>query len=142
MDRETATMPVPYAPGHRLVLTLAVLAAVVSSPLLPPQHVHRAGIEGRTEPLVHAHLTESAPLPAPSGAAALSIPHGDHRLAVVLDVVYTAAGAAGSHGSLASVDVITCPPRGTPRVVPRRQTDRIHGPPRLVPVTRGPPILS
>ena len=136
-------MAVPHATGRRLVLTLAVLAAIVSRPLLPPQHVHRAGIEGRTEPLVHAHLTQSAPLPAPSGAAALSVPHGDHRLAVVLDGEYTtAAGAAGSHGSIASVDVSTRPPRGTPRVVPRRQTDRIHGPPRLVPVTRGPPILS
>ena len=130
--------------GSRYALTIAVLVAVVSLPLLPPQHLHRAGIEGRTEPLVHAHLTDrSEPPPPSSGTTALSFSHGDHRLAVFLNGEYTTPEAAGGPAvPPATVGVISLPLLDVQRVVPRRDVHRIHGPPRFVSVTRAPPILS
>jgi hypothetical protein len=38
--------------GASILVTLAVALL----PLLPPEHIHRGGIEGWAEPLVHAHL--------------------------------------------------------------------------------------
>jgi hypothetical protein len=130
--------------GGRFAPTIAILVAVVSLPLLPPQHLHRAGIEGRTEPLVHAHLTDRSEGPTPpSGTTALSFPHGDHRLALFLNGDCTMREAAGVSGfPPATIGVISRPMRDRQRVVPRRDAHRIHGPPRFVSITRGPPILS
>lgn len=130
--------------GTRFVPTMVVLVAVVSLPLLPPQHLHRAGIEGRTEPLVHAHLTDrSEPPTAPSGTPAPSFSHGNHRLAVYLNGDYTTPEAAGGSAfPPITVGVISLPLADGQRVVPRRHAHRIHGPPRFVSVSRAPPILS
>ncbi len=130
--------------GTRFAATMAILVAVVSLPLLPPQHLHRAGIEGRTEPLVHAHLTDrSEPPTAPAGTPAPSFSHGDHRLAVFLNGDYiTPEAAGGSVSPPTIVGVITLPLQDGQRVVPRRHAQRIHGPPRFVSISRAPPILS
>lgn len=130
--------------GSRFAPTIAILVALVLLPLLPPQHLHRAGLEGRTEPVVHAHLTDrSEPTTPPSGTTALSSSHGDHRLAVFLNGDYTTPDAAGrSAFPSAAVAVISPPMRDVQRVVPRRHAHSIHGPPRFVSITRGPPILS
>ena len=130
--------------GSRSALTIALLCAVTSLPLVPPQHLHRAGIEGRTEPLVHVHLTDrSKPSTAPSGTTALSFSHGDHRLAVFLNGDYTTPEATvGVAFPPATLGVVSLPLRDVQRVAPRRHVHRIHGPPRFVSVTRAPPILS
>ena len=130
--------------GSRFPPTIAILVAVVSLPLLPPQHLHRAGLEGRTEPLVHAHLTDRSEPPAfPAGTTALNSSHGDHRLAVFLNGDYTTPERAiGSALPAGAAGVISPPTRDMPRVVARHHARRIHGPPRFVSIIRGPPLLS
>jgi hypothetical protein len=130
--------------GGRSALTLAVVWAVMSLPLLPPQHLHRAGIEGRTEPLVHVHFTNHPePSTPPSGAAARSVSHGDHRLALFLGGDYTTPETSiGGAFLRPTPGVVSQPPRDMQRLVLRRNTHRIHGPPRFVSITRAPPILS
>jgi hypothetical protein len=134
----------PFKPiGRRFAPTIAILVAVVSLPLLPPQHLHRAGIEGRTKAFVHAHLTDQSGPPTPSGTPALRVSHGDHLLAVFLNGDYLAPEAAGGPAFLpATVGVLAAPAREVQRIVPRHHAHRIHGPPRFVSITRGPPILS
>ena len=137
-------MALPQLIGSRSLLTMAVLSAVTSLPLLPPQHLHRAGIEGRTEPLVHVHLTDrSEPSAARSGTSALSFSHGDHRLTVFLNGDYTTPETTvGVALPPATSGVVSLPLGDVQRIAPRRHMLRIHGPPRFVSVTRAPPILS
>src|SRR5687767_5866191 len=121
--------------ARRLALVATLIAAVVCLPLVPPEHVHRGGIEGRSEPLVHAH---SSPVPrtVPSGHAGVEASHGDHRFAVYVD-------SDGLSSQRFSVWVPAAPASRLhvlplmPGVLAARESSvPIHGPPGPVHVTR------
>jgi hypothetical protein len=61
-----------------------LLAALVTLQSARAEHVHPAGIEGRTSSLVHSHLADVAPI----GPARAYAAHGDHRLAIFLSSIY------------------------------------------------------
>jgi hypothetical protein len=56
---------------------------MVSLQLVRGDHIHPAGVEGRTESVVHSH-----PLFAATGRTRASASHGDHRLAIFLAPIY------------------------------------------------------
>jgi hypothetical protein len=61
-----------------------LMAALVALQSARAEHVHPAGIEGRTSSLVHTHLVDVAPISRTRAYAA----HGDHRLAIFLPSIY------------------------------------------------------
>jgi len=69
---------------RRRPIVLVVALAVLSLQLVRAEHIHPAGIEGRTRSLVHSHLPGSATTGRERAYAA----HGDHRLAIFLAAVY------------------------------------------------------
>ena len=136
-------MAPPQPMSGRFVTMMVVLAAVVSLPLLPPQHLHRAGIEGRTEPLVHAHHTSPSDSMTESPATgAPSISHGDHRLAVFANGDYTTPGHAAGSAAPPAAGVSLLPVLDARSAVLRTGDHPIHGPPRLASAGRAPPTLS
>jgi hypothetical protein len=124
-------------------LTVFLALAVVGVLLLPPQHLHRAGIEGRAESLVHAHLPDRSDAASHFNETALSSGHGDHSLAVLLDRDFIASSSTVAHVSLAGAvaTVVLSTSKPAP-VLATTGSLFIHGPPRLVSITRGPPTLS
>jgi hypothetical protein len=127
------------ASARQLVSSLLV-AAVVCLPLVPPQHVHRAGIEGRTEALVHAH----APRPAAHdrhGGLALETSHGNHGLAVFLSSDCTSPSRVAISPDVAVMSAIGALSETVVTALRDTVGASIHGPPRLVGITRGPPPI-
>jgi hypothetical protein len=119
-------------------LTLALVLVVGG--LLPPEHVHAAGVEGRSRSIVHRHAV-AGDVQAPSQAAVT--PHGDHDRALFLEAVYDrAARVAPDLPAVVSAAVIVAPP--VHPVAPVRASDvrRTHGPPGTSRPTRAPPSLS
>jgi hypothetical protein len=122
--------------------------AVAGLPLLPAEHIHRAGIEGRTAPVVHAHFldgpdTDVAPTQAPDRHTSLKVGHGNHGLAIFLSTDYNGV----SQFAAQPVALLT----GIAMIVPAFNTigsahagfvRYAHGPPRSVRLTRGPPSLA
>jgi hypothetical protein len=116
-----------------------LVVAVVCLSLAPPQHVHRAGIEGRSEALVHTHAPQATSARDPWTEGAFENAHGDHRLAVALshdstspDRISISPDAAVTRAAVVSPDVTVAALRDTPDA-------RLHSPPRSVGVSRGPP---
>jgi hypothetical protein len=125
------------------MLSAIVACTIVVMPLLPPQHLHRAGIEGRTEPLVHAHLLDQADAASHSRESALSSRHGDHSLAVSLNADFTASSSITARApSLGGVATLVLPISTQGPVMAATGALCIHGPPPLVSITRGPPSLA
>jgi hypothetical protein len=119
-----------------------VVLAIVGMPLLPPQHLHRAGIEGRAEALVHAHLPDASDAASGSCETTLISGHGDHRRAVFLNGDFTTPDTAAYAVSPGLVVSITSPALDQEDVLPASDASPIHGPPRLASITRGPPSIS
>ena|SRR5688572_24506178 len=127
----------------RSALPVFLALAVVGGSLLPPQHLHRAGIEGRTESLVHAHPPDHADAASHFSETALTTGHGDHSLAVLLDGDFLASSSSAAHVSPPGAVATVVLPASKPGPVLATTGELfIHGPPRLVSVTRGPPSLS
>jgi hypothetical protein len=128
--------------GGRLTLVSAL--AVACLPLLPTEHVHLAGIEGRTHALVHSHVLDVAEdLPTGSAGHSLVTPHGDHGLAVFPSTVYNGT-ARFAHQPILLLDtlVTVAPPVRSRRSADPGRPQTTHGPPGPVWLTRGPPSLS
>jgi hypothetical protein len=125
------------------VTTIAALA-VVCVPLLPVEHVHLAGIEGRTQPLVHSHALEADGAPhTESAGQSLVAPHGDHGLAVFLSTVYNGTSRFVPQPALPFDALVTIAPTfRSLGVVHWSGPQTTHGPPGPVWLTRGPPSLS
>ena len=122
------------------MLSAAIVLAVVALPVAPPEHLHRGGIEGRLEPLVHAHAWDVADAPPASGCTTLESSHGNHALAFCLsgDLATDSGGVAHTAGPLSTaMAVLTAPVRLG--FVRRADACRIHAPPGTVQGTRGPP---
>jgi hypothetical protein len=125
-------------------LSLISALAVVFLPLLPTEHVHLAGIEGRTRPLAHGHVLDVSGTPEASPARhSLVAPHGDHGLAVFLSTVYNGT-ARFAHQPMLLLDtlVTVAPPIRSPKSADPGRPQTTHGPPGPVWLTRGPPSLS
>jgi hypothetical protein len=124
-------------------LSVLLTAAIAALPLLPPEHVHPAGIEGRSAPIAHAHAPEwDAIAGGNSSTATLHAPHGNHAFAIFLSTDYTTASAFTQQPVAI---VAAAPVMATMRVLGSAHigtAQTIHGPPGSVPVTRGPPSLS
>jgi len=127
----------------RSTVPAIIALALIALPLAPSRHVHRAGIEGRTVPLVHAHQPDGSSAGSrPIGTAWLAH-HGDHNRALFLNADFTApGGAAASAVSPGDVGSVEPPEIERRAIVPGNDASTIHGPPRLASITRGPPSLS
>ena len=124
----------------RPIVSSLLVAAVVCLPLVPPQHVHRAGIEGRTEALVHAHAPRLAADDLQSGPA-LETSHGNHGLAVFLSSDYTSSSRVAISLDIAVTSAIGVLSDSVVTALRDTVGASIHGPPRLVGITRGPPPI-
>jgi len=127
--------------GVRFGVPLYLAFVVAVFPLLPPEHLHRAGIEGRATSIVHAHALQILGN-APSGTS-LNPPHGNHGLAVFLTTVFH----GGSQGLsqpvlLRAASVVTAPSFRLVGLVEGALIPYSHGPPGTPWLTRGPPVLS
>lgn len=120
---------------------VAAIWVVLCGPLLPREHVHRAGIEGRTTLLAHAHRLER--FASADSDISVAESHGDHSLALFLTTVYDTASR-----EVAPRPVMTM--EAAPSVVLHLQTvhgvaapstQTTHGPPRSAWLTRGPPFF-
>jgi hypothetical protein len=123
----------------RLALSLSLTAAVVSAPILPREHVHLAGIEGRTHVLVHSHA--DGLVASSSSAPTLVDSHGDHGRAVfITSMSDRTVRLSADHLVLpAAVSLV-------PAVTARSArwfdvADSSHGPPGRIWLSRGPPAL-
>jgi hypothetical protein len=125
------------------VRSAILILALVCGPLLPAAHVHRAGIEGRTGALVHAHAPDAERTPPGAGGAALGAPHGDHARAIFpdRDAETSARAAAPPPAATASLPA-TAPTLEPSGIVVTGDAHRIHGPPRPLAAPRGPPSAS
>lgn len=131
---------------RRTALTASVLVlAVTCLPLLPKEHIHVAGIEGRNKQIVHVH-----PVDAAAGGSDVSVLqfhgdqfHGDHGLAIFLTTVYDSVSRfAQAPTVLVATAAVIAPVLQTLGVVQACTVQSAHGPPRSVWLTRGPPSLS
>ena len=127
----------------RSAATVVAVLAVAGLPLLPPEHVHLAGIEGRTAALVHAHEDvlgdggDSAP------GAGLHTCHANHGLAVFLSTHYNSVSKFISQPVavlVAHTDV--APVFRFIGIRGRLNARATHGPPGSTWLTRGPPFVS
>ena len=124
------------------MLSAILILALVGGPLLPAAHVHRAGIEGRTGALAHAHANGVAGMAGP-GSAALGASHGDHARAIfpARDAETSSRAAVPSPAVSASL-AVTAPALEPSGVAGHEDAHRIHGPPRSLADPRGPPSAS
>jgi hypothetical protein len=124
----------------RIGLSVVVAVAVACVPLLPPEHVHLAGIEGRTTPLVHAHYLDGSH-PREHGPS-FTHSHGDHGLAVFLATVYdNISSFVQLPVALPGIAVIAAPVLVVLGASSGTFVQLTHGPPRSAWLTRGPPSL-
>jgi hypothetical protein len=122
----------------RFGLSIGLGALVVCIPLLPPEHVHLAGIEGRTTALVHSHELDGGDVRG-SGAS-LTRSHGDHARAIFLTTVFERTSARVLPAALHGVAAVIVPILVPVATAHTRVGHRIHGPPGPVWLTRGPPL--
>ena len=129
--------------GSGLAITLMV--AVVCVTVCPPEHLHRAGIEGRTDALIHAHAPQ-APRSVASGSllthAVLGASHGDHALAVFFSGDFIGESRAAAQPAVAGCVVLLAQKLARGRLERPRSDVLAHGPPRRPFLTRGPPTLG
>jgi hypothetical protein len=108
--------------------------------MLPPAHVHAAGIEGRSRAVVHRH-TLAKDASGPLQAAVTS--HGDHERAQFLDAVYDRTVRFAQVLPAVAMAAVTVAPPADPvgriRAVDAR---RVHGPPGRTRPARAPPSRS
>lgn len=120
-------------------VAVALVLALVGLPLVPPPHVHRAGIESRSTPVVHSHVVvDAAQDHAAAHEASLTLPHGRHANAVFLisafdrrpAVVWMPVVASRHEWTPPVVTLTTVPaePAGRPSCTPS-PPDPVRGPP-------------
>jgi hypothetical protein len=131
----------------RSSLFVVTAFAVTGLPQLPVEHIHRAGIEGRTTALVHAHSSDGADIdqvPAtPRGHTSFRVGHGNHDLAIFLSTDYTSVlRVVPQPVAWVNLGAIVSPTFELLGSVHAHPVHWIHGPPGSVWLTRGPPSLS
>jgi hypothetical protein len=120
------------------VLCPLLVLGILADTLLPPEHVHLAGIEGRTHATVHRHALKT------DGGSGTSVSaHGSHDRAVFLNTVYDGGSGFVTHTPAVVETAIAILP--VPSLIERVQADdayRAHGPPGSTCPTRAPPPLA
>jgi hypothetical protein len=121
----------------RLALSPILVVGVVLGALLPPEHMHLAGIEGRTHSLVHRHsLTGYGSDPSATSIAA----HGSHERALVMSTFYDSVARVVTHApAVVNPTIILQPAAGPLEAVQTDDAQRAHGPPGSPCPTRAPP---
>jgi hypothetical protein len=109
--------------------------AIVCGPVLPPEHVHLAGIEGRTHVVAHSHVDESFAGPSSSLVAS----HGDHGRAVFLTSVYDRTARLLVPHVMLPATALAPPTFVASAAFQGEVVHTIHGPPGTVWLSRGPP---
>ena len=128
----------------RSALAVVAALAVAALPLLPPEHIHRAGIEGRTATLVHAHedVLDGGGAPASAGAG-LRTSHGDHSRAIFLSTQYNSVSRfAPPPLAIVVAAVVAAPAFRIVATAGWLNAQLTHGPPGTTWLTRGPPTLA
>lgn len=78
----------------RLALSSVLVVGVMLGALLPPEHMHLAGIEGRTHSVVHRHSLQGSG----SGPSSTSIAaHGSHERALFMSTFYDSVARFLTH---------------------------------------------
>jgi hypothetical protein len=114
--------------------------ALVLGGVLPPEHMHLAGIEGRTHSIVHRHSLEG-PAASPFGTSIDG--HGDHNRALFLNTHYDSIARFMPHTpAVVNVAATITLPAGTVERIHIDEVQRAHGPPRATTPTRAPPVLA
>ena len=127
--------------GVRLGVSVIVALAVGVFPLLPPEHLHLAGVEGRTTAIIHAHQVQIVDY-VPSEPSLIP-PHGSHGRAIFLTTVFNSDGQGPSRPVLPLVgSVVAVPQFQFIGVVQAVLIPDAHGPPGVTWLTRGPPSVS
>jgi hypothetical protein len=122
----------------RLGLATALAAAVVCAPMLPAEHVHLAGIEGRTHVLVHSHGEDGL---VQGSSPTLAASHGDHERAIFLTSTYDRTARLTADHAVLPTTAPVVPIFGTAAALHLDVAHRIHGPPGRIWLSRGPPAL-
>ena len=118
-----------------------LVVALAALPLVPPAHVHRAGIESRSASVAHRHMVVGpvVSMPAPHGAS-LAPSHGSHAAAVFVAAAFDAADVVRVAPEPASSRVPVPPPdHWVERVADPGDADLPHAPPPKSHRLRGPP---
>lgn len=131
----------------RRVVPIAVLVAVLGLlPLAPPAHVHDTVDEaGHHGLLAHQHADTHGPVDVVVHAAGREPVHIEDAESVVatLDAVFVAPASPDLAAPALVAAVRIGPGRSSHPVAPTPYVERqIHGPPRALSLTRGPPVLS
>jgi hypothetical protein len=124
----------------RLALSSVLVVGVMLGALLPQEHMHLGGIEGRTHSVVHRHSLQGSG----SGPSATSIAaHGSHERALFLSTFYDSVTRFVTHApAVVETAIILLPAFGTLESVPVDAAHRAHGPPGSSWPTRAPPSLA
>jgi hypothetical protein len=119
----------------------AILAlTLVFGGVLPPAHMHRAGIEGRVHAVVHRHVADGRATPR-SGLSEAA--HGDHERALFLETFYERYSPLAPDVPVAveTMNAFAPPARDDGWPAPD-EAHRTHGPPGTFFLTRAPPTLA
>lgn len=141
LERRVISIPPGMSVIARPGASVVLIWVMVCGPILPPEHVHRAGIEGRETPLAHAHSLESF---APAGSdTSIAQSHDDHNLALFLTSVYDIASRKVAPQPVMMVEAGPAAVMHLQAVhgAEAASTQTTHGPPRPAWLTRGPPSL-
>jgi hypothetical protein len=120
--------------------SLVLSLVLVASALLPPEHIHPAGIEGRTHSIVHRHSLYAF---GPGPLAPSIVAHGSHERALFLTTSYDSAPQfVAQPPALIETPVITTPGLGPLRSFQADDAQRAHSPPDSPCPTRAPPSFA
>ena len=123
-----------------LALTPVLVLAILVGTLLPAEHMHLPGIEGRTHSIVHRHSVEGF---GPGQRGASIATHGDHERALFLSTLCDSVSKFVTHApAVADTAIIILPSLGPLESVQADDAQRAHGPPGSTCPTRAPPSLG
>jgi hypothetical protein len=122
-----------------LASSLLAVAVTVNA-FLPPEHIHLAGIEGRTHSIVHRHSLERL---APCEHGASIAAHGNHERALFLSTLYDSVSRFVTQApAVLETATIILPSLGSLAPIQADDAQRAHGPPGSPCPTRAPPALA
>jgi hypothetical protein len=106
--------------------------------MLPAEHVHLAGIEGRTHVLVHSHGEDAVPQ---GSSPTMVASHGDHGRAIFLTSTSDRTARLTTDHAVLSTTAPVVPMFEAAAVLHLDVAHSIHGPPGRIWLSRGPPAL-
>lgn len=120
-------------------MAVVVSAAVFYLPLAPPTHVHRAGLGGRSTPLVHTHQVAARDLAASPADHTLGSAPAGHRDALFLTTQVGNESRFRFDATPGPSPLVVERPPAIGHLPERAASPVVNGPPGRVWLTRGPP---